>query len=479
MDRALSNELIAAMKAVVEGSDNSWEGEDVDVTYEGQSIILPDDPSKMPLRQAAKELIRKAEAEEQVYAVHEMIEGNHQDGLVAFNWAMKDTYGWSNPQPTMSFWGKRPPQLITIKTGPEPEDKIRVAYGKFQLPGVSSELSLSSDRGGIIVSGEFNKREHQVISDLVTKTKLRLKTHSIYKGKAIRLVCVDGEVADMEHINTSKIELESLILNEGELEQVEACLWSPVKNSDKCREHKIPLNRGILLEGEYGTGKTMTASVTSKIAVDNGWTYILLDDVRAMEQALSIAKRYQPSVLFTEDIDRMASGRNDDENSLLNVIDGYLSKGDEVVSVMTTNYVEKLSRAVKRPGRLDAIISIKKPSRNSIKRLVRSYGAGILSGDIDLDKISEMLEGSIPATVREVVERAKLIMLTNGEESISQLALETASAMMKRHIELFEESGEKEVSDGEVLMDVLSRAAKRRSGVDKLTYTRKRVTQTS
>jgi SpoVK/Ycf46/Vps4 family AAA+-type ATPase len=72
--------------------------------------------------------------------------------------------------------------------------------------------------------------------------------------------------------------------------------------------HKVPLKRGVLLEGPYGTGKTLTAFVTAKKCVENGWTFIMLDRVAALKEALTFARMYAPAVVFAEDIDRSVEG---------------------------------------------------------------------------------------------------------------------------------------------------------------------------
>ncbi len=176
---------------------------------------------------------------------------------------------------------------------------------------------------------------------------------------------------------------------------------------------RIPLKRGILLEGPYGCGKTMSANVTSKICIENGWTFILLDDVGALKDALLFAQRYAPAVVFSEDIDRVIEQRDDRGNDLLNTIDGILAKDSQVITVLTTNFVEKLDKAMLRPGRLDAVISLRAPDADSVQRLVNIYARGLLADGENLIAVGEALAGNIPATIREVVERSKLAMMSN------------------------------------------------------------------
>jgi transitional endoplasmic reticulum ATPase len=279
----------------------------------------------------------------------------------------------------MTFFGPIAPDLITVKTGPGLGEEVQVPFGMFTLPGVENAIETKRKRLGdrmvLMIVGRVRKREAPVVRELANIARQLLTQNSIYKGKAIRLkVDSDGDLVQSEpptFLQTAYINPDELVLNPDELEQVKAALWAPVENTEACMKHRIPLKRGVLLEGTYGTGKTMTANVTSRVCVDNGWTYILLDDVRALKEALLFAQRYQPAVVFAEDAERVAEHRDQRGNDLLNTIDGVLAKNSQVITVLTTNYVEKLDSAMLRPGRLDAVISIRPPEAGAVERLIR------------------------------------------------------------------------------------------------------------
>src|SRR5262249_9702485 len=109
--------------------------------------------------------------------------------------------------------------------------------------------------------------------------------------------------------------------------------------------------------------KTLTAYVTAKKSSSNNWTFIYLDRVAGLHEAFRFAKQYAPSVIFAEDIDRAVNGddRTTDIDDVLNTIDGIESKGGEIITILTTNHVDQINRAMLRPGRLDAVISIQAP----------------------------------------------------------------------------------------------------------------------
>jgi hypothetical protein len=435
-----------------------WEKRDVDIEHVGTKITLPDDPAPMPLRTAIKALERKAKDEETELSVHEIIDAYPEDALVALYQAMREKYGWASPIPKMTFFGPVPPSLITVKVGPGPKDSVQVPYGQFTLPGVENPIETHrypTPKGMVlIITGTVRKREEKVVKELVELARQILKERSIYKGQAIRLQVLDDGRLNIneppQFIDTNVVKPEELILNPDEFDQVTAALWTPIRFTAQCVKAGIPLNRGVLLEGVYGTGKTMTAAATSKVCVENGWTYILLDDVRALKDALLFAQRYQPAVVFAEDVDRVVAVRDQMGNDILNTIDGVLTKNSQVITVLTTNHVEMLDKAMLRPGRLDAVISVHTPGPEAVGKLLRLYGRDMLAADEPLDEVSEYLAGNIPATIREVVERSKLAMIGHGRSEVKEQDLLIAAKGMAGHLELLKDKPEEKTLEEQV-----------------------------
>lgn len=424
-----------------------WNKENPDIEYVGSKITLPGDPGKMPLDDAIEALKRKKADEETILQAVETVDAHPMDGAVAFMKAMQRKYGWSSPVPTPGMFGPTPPTLLTVKTGPHKEDATQVIWGAFKLPGVENALEtgahMKEGQPVFIIHGKVRRREMVVVKELAEITRDILKTESIYKGKAIRLkVDGDGNIQvknPPDFLPTDYISPGELILNAGEAEQIDTALWVPIKHTAECVAARIPLKRGILLEGPYGCGKTMSGNVTSKICIENGWTFILLDDVGALKDALLFAQRYAPAVVFSEDIDRVIEQRDQRGNDLLNTIDGILAKDSKVITVLTTNFVEKLDRAMLRPGRLDSVISLRAPDAVSVQRLVHIYARKLLADGEDLSEVGEVLAGNIPATVREVVERSKLAMIGRKADHIQASHLLVAARGMQAHLDLLKE----------------------------------------
>ena len=463
-----------ALKELEKGK--GFDKKDVDIERAGKKIILPAEPVPMQLKTAVETLQRKEKEEEQVYNAYEILDGFPHDAAVAFNKAMQRLYGWASPVATPSFWGPQPPIFITVKTGPKDGDALQIPWGSFRLPNVEAPLTfrIHEQNGSpcLLVTGKVKRKDQYVILELVKEARKILREESIYKGKAISLKVFDDGRLDTEtppsYMELEGVLMTDLVLNEDVDDQIKTNLFTPIVSTEDCRRLKIPLKRGVLLVGEYGTGKTLTARVTAKLAQDNGWTFVNLDNVKGLEHALRFANRYSPAVVFAEDIDRILEERDDGANDLINTIDGIVSKNAEVLTVLTTNHAERIAPVMLRPGRLDAIIPIDPPDERTAIKLVQAYAGVSLPKNENLEQVGISLKGMIPATIREVVERSKLGMIGRRANAIAARDLVVAARGMTAHMELVNRKPNEPTPEhklGSALYELLS---KREHGFDHL-----------
>jgi ATPase family associated with various cellular activities (AAA) len=442
----------------------NWDKLDPKIEYQGRAITLPGDPAKMPISEAVRALQRIEKDENTIVRVFELIDAYPLDAAVAFVRAMTKLYGWSSPVATPGFFGPTPPTMISVKVGVNDDDVIQCPLGSFVLPGVAEKVgtTFTGHPKGLgqvfVIHGEFKKKDKHLILELANEARRIVKEQSIYKGKAIRLGVNDEGVLDMHNppdfMDVSEIREEDLIFNDNTTHQIDTNILVPMKYTERCRKHKIPIKRGVLLEGPYGTGKSLTARMAAKVAQDNGWTFILLDNVKGLRVALEFANRYAPAVVFAEDIDRIASERDNATNDLINVIDGVVSKRSEIMTILTTNFAENLNPVILRPGRLDAVISLRAPDADTVKKLIRFYAGSLLQKDADLSGSAKELAGQIPASIRECVERAKLGMIGRNDVTLSDLDIMISAQTMKNHLALLNRD-DKEKSEPEKLAESL------------------------
>jgi transitional endoplasmic reticulum ATPase len=419
-----------------------WTQIDTKVEHRGKKIVLPDTPAPMDYDVAIETLERVRDQESQEYDVVELVAGAPWDAAVAVYRAMQEIYGVVIAENQQTWFGEIRPDFITVVTGCGEHDRVQVPMGQMRLPNVSNPVQVHMTPEGVVIRGTVRRRDRAILVEIANCARRFLREASVYKGKAVIFnVDEDGNLVinkQPEFIDLSAVSESDMIHTAETAALIRTNIFSPLKHTEACRKHKIPLKRGILLEGRYGTGKSLTARVTAKVATDNGWTFIMLNRAQGLRAAIEFARTYQPCVVFAEDIDRVADREDENVNDLVNMLDGVVTKDMEMMICLTTNFIEKIDQALLRPGRFDAIISIQPPDETTSVELIRAYARDLLDETEDLSRVGEALAGAVPATIREVVERAKMAMLMEGREKISADNLYVSAIGMKRHMELLE-----------------------------------------
>jgi transitional endoplasmic reticulum ATPase len=465
-DEKKLSDFVSQLQKIAGGSALLGE---VNIHRKGDRIILPDG---MSLDEGIRWLQRKQKEEMTTVGISEVIEAFPLDGAVNFFRVLKEKYGWADLIPTPGFFGDNPPTMIAVDIGAG--ETMQVPWGRCQIPKVEGYLECNfqmiENRPVFCLQGEVVRRDEGVVHEIAELVRKKCKTDSIYRGKAIKMNFRDTDGNRIRKFNpsfcpkfmeTAGIKTDGLILSEATMQQVTTSLFNPVEYSERCRKQGIPLKRGVLLEGPFGTGKTLTAHVLAKKCVENQWTFLYLQDVRDLDLALNFAKLYEPAVVFAEDVDRIVGGdeRDDDMNSVLNLVDGVDSKHHEIMVVLTTNLVETIHSAFIRPGRIDAVVTIDPPDMSATVRLVRYYaGDKLVAEDADLQKAVKPLVGHNAAVIREAVERSKLSAVSNSDEGLKIHANDVgiAAKSMAKHLELLNKPKGDEISHWERIGEAIS-----------------------
>jgi transitional endoplasmic reticulum ATPase len=445
----------------------------IDVRRHGDAIVIPEG---LTLERVDAVIHARIEYENQEFVPVAEIDAPFVfEVAYALNQVLTEKFGWANSVPTPGFFGDKPPQMLSVPTGPR--QTVQVPWGRFKLPNIGDGFLQSGvtekDDGRIVfqLTGKVKRIYEPVVNELVEAIKEHVRNSSLYRGKAFRVKLFDvhGERLPMpepEFIELDPSVVNELVLPKSTSDSVETNIFTPIEQTARVVKHGIPLKRGILLAGPFGTGKTMIATATANRAVKNGWTYVEAKDIRELAEVVRLARQYGDErngvVLFCEDIDRIMRG---DDRSLgidevLNVIDGVESKGTALMIVLTTNELEKITTALLRPGRLDAIIHVGPPDEEAAVKLARQYGRGLILDDDPLTESAKLLAGKIPAVIREIVERSKLaaIRLTpEGEQLVvNDEALLFSAQEMEDHVRLLTPRPEDTRSETVKAADILA-----------------------
>ena len=429
-----------------------------DIIHHGEKLILPEN---MTITDAIDLLYRRAEYLETGVSISEKFDVFPLDGAYALSQVIIERFGWQEGKPIRTMFGEKKPQIMSVPSGPH--TKVDVPWGQFQLPTVDGMLSTGiaegpAGRAVFQLNAEVKRKDEGTVRSLFEALREYLRHNSLYRGKAIKIRFRDDDgnpiaMPEPEFLNLSEVREGNLILNDDLAASVKANLFTPIRRVQDCLRNDIKVKRGVLLGGNYGTGKTLAAMVAARVAEDSGITYIYSPRASELGDAIAFAKQYQSPacVVFCEDIDRTVTGdRTVAIDDILNILDGIDTKNENIITVLTTNHLENVNQAMLRPGRLDAIINVETPDAPTAERLVRYYGGLAINPQEDLTEVGLALAGQIPAVIEEAVKRAKLFQLSLLEEGaavedISAEALRQSAATMTKQIELLAEPEAREV----------------------------------
>lgn len=386
------------------------------VKFEGSKIVLPEQYEGRVL-DAVQYLTRYHESQEKTYGYNRTFDYRPWDGAHAFQEVMRKMFGTTGigkDTPASFFSAARPPQMQTINVGLTKTTQI--PWGEVDFPPLEAVFRITSTRDrekGLLfhLAVEAPKKYKRHIEAFYEMVERELKEHSIYKGKAIT------GAENPTYLDTSRVDPKKVVYSTTVMSQLKNNLWGRVEHADAMRKNGIPLKRAVLLEGPYGTGKSLAGMLTAQAAEKHGWTYLLCrPGVDDLFEVLQTAQLYAPSVVWFEDIDVVASsGEPEKISKLLDLLDGVQGKGVEVIAGFTTNFIDRLQKGVLRPGRIDAIIHIGELDAEGLRKLIGQLIRPELLGEVDYALVKKAFSDFLPAFVAEAINGALAVSLIRND----------------------------------------------------------------
>jgi cell division protease FtsH len=203
---------------------------------------------------------------------------------------------------------------------------------------------------------------------------------------------------------------------------------------------KVP--KGILLHGPPGTGKTLLAKA---VAHESGAQFFSQSASAFVEMFAGLgaarirrlfakARDNPPAIIFIDELDAVGAERGSDIsgerdqtlNQLLVEMDGFDSR-DNVVVMAASNMLEKLDRALLRPGRFDRQVFVPAPDRNGRRQILKVHTRGKpLGQDVDLDRVARHAAGLTGADLANLANEAAIVAGRAKRDVIVQADFESA-----------------------------------------------------
>jgi len=376
------------------------------VVYEGTKLILPEQYQGQPMQKVVNFLVEYEEEQENKFNISRNFQYHPFDVANAFQLVLKDVFGTTGFGQTTydMFGGEHPPEFKTVSIGAG--QTVQVPWGHFKLPILNATfvIDVTRDRTGQLVGYlvcEAPKKFRSQVDGVFKAVEQRLTEVSLFRGKAIDANWMEPEFLDLTGVDESKVAYSAETIR-----QIDANIWTVVEHTAAVQAAGMKLKRAVLLEGPYGTGKSLTGLLTAKKAVANGWTFVYCRPGQDLAQALHAAKLLAPSVVFFEDLDVIAepgAGQDQDRVSkLLDQFDGISNKTSPVLAVLTTNHVDRLHRGMLRPGRLDAVVHIGELDAAGVRVLIDSVLPERLRGRSTTTRSSSRWRASFPRSSRRL-----------------------------------------------------------------------------
>jgi hypothetical protein len=301
---------------------------------------------------------------------------------------------------------------------------IFVASSRDHHGGAFRQIFVGTSQGK---EGETAQRE------LLQRVESAAKLAKSYRGKILSLEKehpYSGRSSGLKVHKLRTVSRDQVILTRTTLELLERNVIDFVRRRPQLTARRLAAKKGVLFYGTPGTGKTHTIHYLAAALTDHTTFLISAEQVALLDEYMTLARLYQPSIVVLEDVDLIARDREEMDspceevllNKLLNEMDG-LKEDAEILFILTTNRPETLERALSsRPGRVDQAIEFPLPDEEGRRKLVWLYAGGIDLSESVVEAIVRRTQGVSAAFIKELMRRALQFQLERSEQGSLELA---------------------------------------------------------
>ncbi len=312
-----------------------------------------------------------------------------------------------------------------------PGDKISVEFTSFP---VASRVDL------LVPAETWSKELQQLIHDYLLDRPLTIGQSVLLWVAPLTGEPLVGEVTSITPNEVARMTLDTeLVISTGklhhgaiswdhigglstEIQRIREIIEYPLRNPAAFQRLGISPPRGIILFGPPGTGKTLIAKA---LAQEVGATVLSIQGPEIIsgwyggsEQNLrdifERARYKSPAIILIDELDSIAPRRERTQGevehrvvaTLLSLMDG-LSDLKDVVIIGTTNAVNSIDMALRRPGRFEHEIHIGVPDLQGRREILAIHTRHMpLADGIDLGSLAEKTYGFVGADLAALCRQA-------------------------------------------------------------------------
>lgn len=217
-----------------------------------------------------------------------------------------------------------------------------------------------------------------------------------------------------------------------------------LKNPDRFSQLGARPPKGIVLEGHFGSGKTLLARAVAgeanvpfiSIAGGDFGDMFMGVGVRRVKKLFALARKQAPCLIFIDEIDGLGkrsggstAGETENNriiNALLVELDGF-SASSGIVVIGATNNVGNLDPALIRPGRFDRTCNVGLPTVDEREALFALYAAPLRThGKTAFRQLARVSSGLSPASIANAINAAAMMAAREDAGTVTQAHFQRA-----------------------------------------------------
>ena len=224
---------------------------------------------------------------------------------------------------------------------------------------------------------------------------------------------------------------------EEQIRDVREAVEIPLEHPEKFSAVGIEPPAGVLLYGPPGTGKTMLAKAVAnrtdatfiKMAGSELVHKFIGEGARLVRDLFQLAEDHEPSIIFIDEVDAIASKRTDSKTSgdaevqrtmmqLLSDMDGFEERGN-IRIIAATNRFDMLDEAILRPGRFDRLIEVPKPVEEAREQIFRIHTRDMnVSEEVDFARLARETPEASGADIKATCTEAGMFAIRDDRTEI-------------------------------------------------------------